>query len=230
MIEYLNSNQIPYAFREYDLTPEQETIINDFVQMCAVSSPNSYIDNQYKYFTLLSNIIPSAAEKTESMIDHLCIVLNILRDSKCTYRDFVKQSHNGLNGKPSTSSISKSAYDNTDSNNQRYISNYLDSLSGESIKNEILMEIFEFYFSSYCAESNITICNQNIEVNKLRNALVHGRWFIDKNSNLVYFDAVNGRLNDYNFHLKGVLPLNDLYNYCRNNITLTERNKIKTKK
>lgn len=72
----------------------------------------------------------------------------------------------------------------------------------------------EYVISNFKSDdTQITIGEQIVEYNKLRNSLVHGRWHLEKDK-IVFYDALPNIENelDYNWSIK--LDLYLLYGYC----------------
>jgi len=63
------------------------------------------------------------------------------------------------------------------------------------------------------AEEEITIDDQVIEYNKLRNSLVHGRWHLEKDK-IAFYDALPNVENEMDYNWSKKIDLFELYKYC----------------
>lgn len=77
----------------------------------------------------------------------------------------------------------------------------------------------------------INIGGTNVEYNKLRNSIVHGRWHVDK-ENIMFYDAFPNAENELEYNWSAKLNLAALYNYCNNILNeklVDEKPKVYTK-
>lgn len=72
----------------------------------------------------------------------------------------------------------------------------------------------EYIISNFKPEKEeITIDDQVIEYNKLRNSLVHGRWHLEKDK-IVFYDALPNVCNEIDYNWSKKIDLYELYKYC----------------
>lgn len=72
----------------------------------------------------------------------------------------------------------------------------------------------EYIISNFKPEKEeITIDDQVIEYNKLRNSLVHGRWHLEKDK-IVFYDALPNVCNEMDYNWSKKIDLYELYKYC----------------
>ena len=64
----------------------------------------------------------------------------------------------------------------------------------------------------------ITVDNKNYNSEKIRNSLVHFRWYIGANNTLVLYDASPNHQKLYDFNYKEVISIESFFNTCRLNV------------
>jgi len=95
------------------------------------------------------------------------------------------------------------------------------------------MAFIEYVISNLCVnEENIIIGKKSIPYNKLRNSLIHSRWYID-GIKIKFYDALPNIENETKYNFECEVNFIDLYKYCKdimNNEIEKENKKIYTKK
>lgn len=90
-----------------------------------------------------------------------------------------------------------------------------------------LMMYLGFILDNLCNQDIIVIGNKEYPKEKIRNSIVHGRWFIGKNKVIQFYDCPSGNNNDYKFNWHESISSYDLKewgeNYYNNNFESLKR-------
>lgn len=73
-----------------------------------------------------------------------------------------------------------------------------------------LMSYIDFIINNLSNDEYLIIQNQSISRERIRNSLVHGRWYVSCNNNIELYDCPNGNENDYNFDFHVTLNIKEL--------------------
>lgn len=79
-----------------------------------------------------------------------------------------------------------------------------------------LMMYLGFLLDNLCDQETIVIGKKSYEKEKLRNSIVHGRWFIGKGRIIHFYDCPIGNSNDYNFDFHEAISAYDLKEWGEN--------------
>ena len=72
-------------------------------------------------------------------------------------------------------------------------------------------------------ETEIEIAGKKYDADHIRNAFVHGRWFLKSNDMIELYDCPNGNNNDYNFDWNEAINLHQLLNSMDNLYTMKKK-------
>ena len=78
--------------------------------------------------------------------------------------------------------------------------NYLTKLNKRLSLNYAMIRFIKYYMSDIHKDITITVDNKNYESEKMRNSLVHFRWYIGVNDTLVLYDSSPNHQKLYNFN------------------------------
>ena len=76
-----------------------------------------------------------------------------------------------------------------------------------------LLMYCDFVINNMSKDEYIQIGDKYIPRERIRNSLVHGRWYIGTNNNIEFYDCPNGNNNDYNFNFHETINIKELQNY-----------------
>lgn len=79
-----------------------------------------------------------------------------------------------------------------------------------------LMMYLGFVLDNLCAQETIVIGKKEYNKEKIRNSIVHGRWFIGKDRVIQFYDCPSGNNNDYNFNWHESINAYDLKEWGEN--------------
>lgn len=96
--------------------------------------------------------------------------------------------------------------------------NYLTKLNKRLSLNYAMIRFIKYYMSDIHKDITITVDNKNYESEKMRNSLVHFRWYIGVNDTLVLYDSSPNHQKLYNFNYKEIIPIEPFFNVCRLNV------------
>ena len=96
--------------------------------------------------------------------------------------------------------------------------NYLTKLNKSLSSNYAMIRFIKYYMSDIHNDKTITVDNKNYTSEKIRNSLVHFRWYIGANNTLVLYDASPNHQKLYNFNYKEVIPIESFFETCRLNV------------
>lgn len=96
--------------------------------------------------------------------------------------------------------------------------NYLTKLNKRLSLNYAMIRFIKYYMSDIHKDITITVDNKNYESEKMRNSLVHFRWYIGVNDTLVLYDSSPNHQKLYNFNYKEIIPIEPFFNTCRLNV------------
>lgn len=96
--------------------------------------------------------------------------------------------------------------------------NYLTKLNKRLSLNYAMIRFIKYYMSDIHKDITITVDNKNYESEKMRNSLVHFRWYIGVNDTLVLYDSSPNHQKLYNFNYKEIIPIEPFFNACRLNV------------
>ena len=96
--------------------------------------------------------------------------------------------------------------------------NYLTKLNKRLSLNYAMIRFIKYYMSDIHKDITITVDNKNYESEKMRNSLVHFRWYIGVNDTLVLYDSSPNHQKLYNFNYKEIIPIDPFFNACRLNV------------
>ena len=77
-----------------------------------------------------------------------------------------------------------------------------------------LIEFIRFYICFIDSSNTFIIDGKKYEVARLRNSLIHFRWFLGIDNTLHYFDTDTRHFNMYEFSFQEGINLDSLYKYC----------------
>ena len=80
-----------------------------------------------------------------------------------------------------------------------------------------------------CEDEYIQINNQRYKTEKIRNSLVHGRWYITADNCIILYDADPRNINDYNLEFIGKINISSFIEWSDNYIE-QNRNKLNISK
>ena len=92
--------------------------------------------------------------------------------------------------------------------------NYLTKLNKRLSLNYAMIRFIKYYMSDIHKDITITVDNKNYESEKMRNSLVHFRWYIGVNDTLVLYDSSPNHQKLYNFNYKEIIPIEPFFNAC----------------
>ena len=217
LIKYFNENNIPHEIKTYNLHDSQKLFLKRWKKNCrqyiGIEAAKHYLDSFY--FTVLSSILPLPQEKLKFLIHHCDIVDAMYKCPEYTFNQFSEEVIKGVHSTSpeNLSYLAKAMFDKYGDNFENVCDFYY-ALNGYYLRNETIMQLITYYYSCCCDEETITIDGKTVEKENLRDALVHGRWFDDLDSNIVYFDTRTAKNNDYNFYMEEKLSLHGLKDYC----------------
>lgn len=92
-----------------------------------------------------------------------------------------------------------------------------------------LMTYIDFVINNLIDDEYLIIKEQIIPRDRIRNSLVHGRWYISSDNNIEFYDCPNGNDNDYNFDFHATINVRDIQKiaeeaYARNNKVSSYKN------
>ena len=96
--------------------------------------------------------------------------------------------------------------------------NYLTKLNKSLSLNYAMIRFIKYYMSDIHKDTIITVDNKNYDSEKIRNSLVHFRWYIGANNTLVLYDTSPNHQKLYDFNYKEVISIESFFNTCRLNI------------
>ena len=96
--------------------------------------------------------------------------------------------------------------------------NYLTKLNKSLSSNYAMIRFIKYYMSDIHNDETITVDNKNYTSEKIRNSLVHFRWYIGANNTLVLYDASPNHQKLYNFNYKEVIAIESLFETGRLNV------------
>ena len=96
--------------------------------------------------------------------------------------------------------------------------NYLTKLNKSLSLNYAMIRFIKYYMSDIHKDAIITVDNKNYNSEKIRNSLVHFRWYIGANNTLVLYDASPNHQKLYDFNYKEVISIESFFNTCRLNV------------
>lgn len=96
--------------------------------------------------------------------------------------------------------------------------NYLTKLNKRLSLNYAMIRFIKYYMSDIHKDITITVDNKNYESEKMRNSLLHFRWYIGVNDTLVLYDSSPNHQKLYNFNYKEIIPIEPFFNACRLNV------------
>ena len=96
--------------------------------------------------------------------------------------------------------------------------NYLTKLNKSLSFNYAMIRFIKYYMSDIHKDTIITVDNKNYDSEKIRNSLVHFRWYIGANNTLVLYDTSPNHQKLYDFNYKEVISIESFFNTCRLNI------------
>lgn len=100
---------------------------------------------------------------------------------------------------------------------------------GERLIHPYMMFI-EYIITNYCCKTErIKIGKRNVETNKLRNSLVHAKWYID-DGKIRFYDSYTNIANELNYNWNVTLNFHELYNYCVETLEQVKKEKEETQK
>lgn len=106
--------------------------------------------------------------------------------------------------------------------------NYLIKLNKRLSLNYAMIRFIKYYMSDIHKDIIITVDNKNYTSEKIRNSLVHFRWYIGVNDTVVLYDSSPNHQKLYNFTYKEIIPIEPFFNVCRLNvINLMKRGVLK---
>lgn len=215
--KYLDDNNIDYEVKEYPLNKEQLSIINSYRSVLNNNLKNKSDREVIEYYfskNIISSMIPLAQEKIMYLISHLNVVSAIYTNPSYTLSDFFEHSITYLQSvglfRTFSCPLDKAFYDMHDTFGT------IHAFYNNNLFDEVIMQMATYYFSSCSTDEFVTIGKKTINKENLRDALIHGRWFKDNCGNVVCFDALNGKNNDYNFYWSEVISIKELHDYCMN--------------
>ena len=96
--------------------------------------------------------------------------------------------------------------------------NYLTKLNKSLSLNYAMIRFIKYYMSDIHNHTIITVDNKNYKSEKIRNSLVHFRWYIGANNTLVLYDASPNHQKLYDFNYKEVISIESFFNTCSLNV------------
>ena len=209
IIDYYSKNSILYDIKEYDIMEEQLKSLKNYSELFN----KSIINNEEKRRLLesfrdyeLSKIIPLEEEKLELKDESIFFMKLMNRYPDYSFSEieseFISTGYNIIENKP-LNKIQDEIFRNV------YYPHLMLLFNGRDMEDASYMEYISYYIMNMCGEKEIDINGKVYEVEHIRNALAHGRWFIDNDNNLVLCDTLNGKRNDYNFYWKEKIKLFD---------------------
>ena len=96
--------------------------------------------------------------------------------------------------------------------------NYLTKLNKSLSLDYAMIRFIKYYMSDIHNHTIITVDNKNYKSEKIRNSLVHFRWYIGANNTLVLYDASPNHQKLYDFNYKEVISIESFFNTCSLNV------------
>ncbi len=204
ILSILDQEQIPYEIKEYPLTKEQKEMIKQFQKRTEyLDKNNQQLDfiRQTLMDYLFSEITPLQVEKMAQKFDTYFFVSLLHENPMASFKDILKEYEKAMNHLLNP----KEEVEEIPLRICEIINDFprIGLMNSKRIFENVAMEYITYYLS--------VIEKQDTKENEhLRNSVTHGRWFIDNDGNIHFFDAPNGKKNDYNFDWTYTINIMDL--------------------
>lgn len=220
-IESIIANE-DYNKVTYDLFEEQkQVLLKDFTKLQELKQKTTGMDDIIENLVIYSlrRIIPLGMTHYEEIIYETLMVdlyLENPSNSRNNIKDYIS---NLVDGNPIYENyFDKSVKDDLlemfDTNGKKIrLDLFTDDIVGRIIFPIIIA--LEYIIINKMDDEFININGKLIERERIRNSLVHGRWFVGLNENVEFYDTKSGLNNDYNFDFHETINIHDLVDYVK---------------
>ena len=220
---------------EYDLTTEQKNKLIDYINKYKKLNKDRLSNEDYSllYYFLLK-IIPVPILKDKSLDNQMFFCERFMEDINKSYNQILNEAQQMLKGNNPFSMDDSFDQETFKLFNKRKnfdnMSLIMDMLDVEMIVGFPAITYIDSVITHCCKNDEIIdLGNNQYEVEKVRNSLVHGRWFISTDNSIVLFDADPRNIKDYDLEYVGKIHINTLKiwadKYLKNNINVINRRK-----
>lgn len=205
---------------EYRLTHEQKNKIKSLITRYKKYYPDLLKqDINTVMFYFLYKEIPIPALKNR-LIDNQIILLSYYMDWNLSLEEILNRVVRIVNEEEipkSYDEIDKMIHEGINSKNKVFqMRLFKDMLDGEFIQVFPLVMYIDAVITHCCTDEEICIDNVTYSKRKIRNCLVHGRWFVSANNEIVMFDADPRNVNDYKLEYIGKISVDSFVDWANN--------------
>ena len=206
----------------YSLTEEQADRLYEYIKAYRETNPENFKEDwEPAIYYYLERLIPVPLLKEGLITNQLIFCERFVQDTERNLRQTLNEVLEILNG--------NNPYSLKDVYNQETLKIFAGRTRGENIGflRDILNASFSAVFPAimyidavvtHCCKNNeiITIDGVDYLADRVRNSLVHGRWYISTDNCIELFDADPRNINDYNLTFVGKINLNSFESWADN--------------
>lgn len=177
-------------------------------------------DKNAVLFYFLSNVIPIAGMKLRTLYNQIFISERFMLDVDVSFSKIVDQvasiTLNGINPFDFEDSWDQDTY-NMMANQKNTINHsiFRDILDGETFSGLPLIMYIDAVVTQCCKPGEtIDIDGNSYPIEKIRNSLAHGRWFLTTNMYICFYDANTRNVNDYKLEFVAKLRIESLIKWA----------------
>ena len=223
-INYLDINKIEYEVKKYNLTDKQRKLIDKFQEVADTYDKKDKTYSEILFLVFINLIIPLGQEKINYLKNHLDIINCLFRYNECSFNQICDEINKGLFSEDSSTNELSELANHFSKKSILEIYEVKFAMRDYLLTTETITQLLTFYFSCMCDDEYINIDGDIFLKENLRDSLIHGRWYNDTQKNIVCYDTLNGKNNDYNFYWEKTIPLKKILN-----LSLQKNNDKKTK-
>lgn len=218
---------------KYHLTSEQKnklkSIINTYKQY---NSKLIEYDPKAFLFYSLYKVIPIPGFKNLIINNQIMLSAEFFSNPDLSINkitDIIANIVNDIETHKSYNENDKSVYNNIKNMDKSFqIKLFLDMLNPDFIQIFPLIIYIDAVVTHYCNDDEICIDDVTYSKNEIRNCLVHGRWFISANDEIVMFDAEPKNIKDYDLKYIGKIKVESFVKWANKYMEKPEKIKIKS--
>ena len=205
---------------EFKLTDEQKNKIKSFIIRYKQYYPDLLNqDINFIMFYFLYKVIPIPGLKNK-LIDNQIILLNYYMDWSLSLEEIFNRIARIVNKEKIPNSyddIDKMIHERISEKSEAFqMRLFKDMLDGEFIQVFPIIMYIDAVITHCCTDEEICIDNVTYSKRKIRNCLVHGRWYISANNEIVMFDADPRNVNDYKLEYIGKISVDSFVDWANN--------------
>ena len=206
---------------KYYLDEDQKNRIKELINFYYNNDSDLYFDSENNSFNMefiVKLVLPMPHIYSNKYYEDMQFLEEDLSLNQ-SYIEYKKKKEEKLDIQSSTMNLKQSQGQPVDTREYlKLYRNYLTKLNKSLSSNYAMIRFIKYYMSDIHNDKIITVDNKNYTSEKIRNSLVHFRWYIGANNTLVLYDTSPNHQKLYNFNYKEVIPIESFFKTCRLNV------------